>query len=86
MPYFKKKVDEGCVAGDWGIASLAGTLSYINYNFIRNMADRDDLLQQFSTITGVDAGRSRFHLESASWNLQVNTNIRSMSNMMKTSF
>ncbi|PVD33771.1 hypothetical protein C0Q70_05031 [Pomacea canaliculata] len=35
------------------------------------MADSDDLLQQFSTITGVDAGRSRFHLESASWNLQV---------------
>lgn len=35
------------------------------------MADKDQIISQFSNVTGVDAGRAQFHLESAAWNLEV---------------
>ncbi|XP_076450662.1 NSFL1 cofactor p47-like [Babylonia areolata] len=35
------------------------------------MADRDEILNQFASITGVDQDRARFHLESSAWNLEV---------------
>ncbi|KAL8614293.1 hypothetical protein ACOMHN_007631 [Nucella lapillus] len=35
------------------------------------MADRDEILSQFSAVTGVDQDRARFHLEAAAWNLEV---------------
>lgn len=33
--------------------------------------DRDEMVVQFSDVTGVQADRSRFYLESADWKLQV---------------
>lgn len=35
------------------------------------MADKDEIVSQFSGVTGVDNARARFHLESAAWNLEV---------------
>lgn len=35
------------------------------------MADRDELLSQFTDVTGVDAERAKFYLESAAWQLEV---------------
>lgn len=34
------------------------------------MADRDGLVSQFTAVSGVDAERARFFLESAAWNLE----------------
>ncbi|XP_076047894.1 NSFL1 cofactor p47-like isoform X2 [Oratosquilla oratoria] len=34
------------------------------------MADRDNLIAQFSAVSGVDSERARFFLESAAWNLE----------------
>ncbi|XP_067654863.1 NSFL1 cofactor p47-like [Haliotis asinina] len=33
-----------------------------------NMADKQELIDQFVGVTGVDADRAKFHLESAAWN------------------
>jgi hypothetical protein len=35
------------------------------------MADRDELLSQFTDVTGVDAERAKFYLESSAWQLEV---------------
>ena len=35
------------------------------------MADRDELLSQFTDVTGVDAARAKFYLESSAWQLEV---------------
>lgn len=35
------------------------------------MGDRDELLSQFTDITGVDAERAKFYLESAAWQLEI---------------
>jgi len=35
------------------------------------MADRDELLSQFTDVTGIDAERAKFYLESAAWQLEV---------------
>lgn len=38
------------------------------------MADADNgMLSEFTTVTGVTEDRAKFYLESANWNLQVNT-------------
>lgn len=34
-------------------------------------ADQDEMIVQFSDVTGVRADRARFYLESANWTLQV---------------
>lgn len=36
-------------------------------------ADQDEMIVQFSDVTGVRADRARFYLESANWTLQVHT-------------
>ncbi|XP_049814906.1 NSFL1 cofactor p47 isoform X1 [Schistocerca nitens] len=35
------------------------------------MADHDELISQFSDVTGVDSERARFYLESSAWKLEV---------------
>lgn len=35
------------------------------------MADRDELLSQFTDVTGIDAERAKFYLESSAWQLEV---------------
>lgn len=35
------------------------------------MSERDDLLSQFTGITGLDADRAKFYLESSAWQLDV---------------
>jgi hypothetical protein len=35
------------------------------------MADKQQLVEQFTNVTGIDADRAKFYLESASWNLEV---------------
>lgn len=35
------------------------------------MADRDEVINQFASVTGVDRSRAQFHLESAAWNLEL---------------
>ena len=35
------------------------------------MADRDELLSRFTDVTGIDAERAKFYLESAAWQLEV---------------
>ncbi|XP_046367672.1 NSFL1 cofactor p47-like [Haliotis rufescens] len=36
-----------------------------------NMADKQELIDQFVGVTGIDVDRARFHLESAAWNLEL---------------
>lgn len=35
------------------------------------MSERDDLISQFTGITGLDADRAKFYLESSAWQLDV---------------
>ncbi len=35
-------------------------------------ASHDDLVVQFASVTGADAERAKFYLESAAWSLDVN--------------
>ncbi|GFR71884.1 hypothetical protein ElyMa_002103400 [Elysia marginata] len=35
------------------------------------MADRDALVEQFIAVTGAEANRARFYLESAAWNVEI---------------
>ncbi|KAK7488797.1 hypothetical protein BaRGS_00019932 [Batillaria attramentaria] len=35
------------------------------------MADKDDVIEQFANVTGVDRSRAQFHLEAAAWNLEL---------------
>ena len=35
------------------------------------MADHDSLVEQFIGVTGIEASRARFYLESAAWDLEV---------------
>lgn len=35
------------------------------------MADNDEKLQQFITVTGIDEERARFYMESSAWQLEV---------------
>ena len=44
---------------------------------IETMADasHDDLVVQFTSVTGADAERAKFYLESAAWSLDVNITI-----------
>lgn len=35
------------------------------------MADNDEKLTQFITVTGIDEERARFYLESSAWQLEV---------------
>jgi hypothetical protein len=37
------------------------------------MADKDELLSQFRDVTGIDAERAKFYLESSAWRLEVST-------------
>jgi UBX domain-containing protein 1 len=39
------------------------------------MADRDELLSQFTDVTGIDAERAKFYLESSAWQLEVSKQI-----------
>jgi UBX domain-containing protein 1 len=39
------------------------------------MADRDELLSQFTDVTGTDADRAKFYLESSAWQLEVSKHI-----------
>ena len=41
------------------------------------MGDREEQIQQFVGITGVDTDRAKFYLESAAWNIEVRSNFRS---------
>lgn len=34
--------------------------------------NRDEILSEFTAVTGVAEDRAKFYLESANWNLQVN--------------
>lgn len=39
------------------------------------MSERDDLLSQFTGITGLDAERAKFFLDSSNWQLDVSYKI-----------
>jgi UBX domain-containing protein 1 len=39
------------------------------------MADKDELLSQFTDVTGVDAERARFYLELSAWQLEVSKQV-----------
>jgi UBX domain-containing protein 1 len=39
------------------------------------MADRDELLSQFTDVTGIDAERAKFYLESSAWQLEVSKQV-----------
>lgn len=39
------------------------------------MASRDELVSQFADVTGVDAERALFYLESSAWQLEVRQHI-----------
>jgi hypothetical protein len=47
------------------------------------MADRDELLSQFTDVTAVDAERAKFYLESSAWQLEVSKHISQVVNDMK---
>lgn len=37
--------------------------------------NHDEVLSEFTTVTGIATDRAKFYLESANWNLQVTINI-----------
>lgn len=49
------------------------------------MANRDELVSKFADVTGVEAERALFYLESSAWQLEVRRHIYKKKKLLKSS-
>ena len=66
-------VNVGCVYRSIFYQKLARNFTFPSVLWLRKMSgeNRDELVADFTTVTGVDADRAKFYLEASGWNLDV---------------